>query len=140
MFLFLLIKITDGVYKYDPDHVINRNLEDFTSKQKKAIFKRDNYKCVICGKGKEEGVKIHADHIKPKDKGGKAEISNGQTLCSQHNNFKKNYTQTETGKRMFIKLYEDAKKSDDEKTMKFCEDVLKVYQEHQIDDHIKWDK
>ena len=113
-----LIKIKKGVYKYDPDFVINKALEDFTIEQKEAIFKRDRYKCVVCGRGTKDGVEIHADHIRPKDLGGKAEIENGQTLCAQHNFQKKNYKQTETGKKMFIRLYELAKKyGSSEKTM-----------------------
>src|SRR3989338_1282904 len=122
-----LIKINKGVYKYDPDFVQNRELEDFTPAQKEEIFKRDNYKCVICGRGRDDGVEIQADHIKPKELGGKAEITNGQTLCAQHNFQKKYYKQTETGKRMFIRLYELAKSNNDKALMKFCEDILEVY-------------
>ncbi len=46
---------------------------------------------MICGRGKSDGVEIQADHIKPKELGGKAEIANGQTLCAQHNFQKKYY-------------------------------------------------
>ena len=46
----------------------------------------------MCGGGRAEGVEIHADHIKAKEFGGKAEIENGQTLCAQHN-FQKKYCQ-----------------------------------------------
>jgi hypothetical protein len=134
-----LIKIDKGVYKYDPDQVTNRDLEDFTSQQKKAIFKRDGYKCVICGRGVQEGLEIHADHIKPKDKGGKAEIENGQTLCSEHNFKKKNYSGTETGKKMFMRLHAQAKSLGDQKLTDFCQDILKVYQEHDINGHIEWE-
>jgi len=104
-----LIKISKGVYKYDPEKAYKRELEDFTAVQKEAILKRDGYKCVICGRGKKDGVDLHVDHIKPKDFGGEATIENGQTLCSQHNFIKKNLKQTETGKKMFIRLYELAK-------------------------------
>jgi len=135
-----LIKISKGIYKYDSDFVNNRELEDFTSAQKEEIFKRDNYRCVICGRGKADGIEIHADHIKPKELGGKAEIENGQTLCAQHNFQKKYYKQTETGKRMFIRLYELAKKNNDKELMKFCEDVLKVYEKDNINGHIIWKK
>jgi len=69
-----LIKIAKGVYKYDPNFLKNRELEDFTFEQKVAILKRDNYRCVICGKGREDGVELQIDHIKPKDLGGKATI------------------------------------------------------------------
>ena len=83
--------------------------EDFSAAQRTEILARDEYKCVICGQGPREGMEIHADHIKPKDRGGKATIENGQTLCSTHNYRKKNLKQTETGKKMFIHLLELAK-------------------------------
>jgi len=135
-----LIKINKGVYKYEPDFVKNRKLKDFTFWQKEAIFKRDGYKCVVCGRSKTDGVEIHADHIKPRDLGGKSTIGNGQTLCAQHNFQKKNYKQTETGKKMFIRLYELAKKSKDKKLQKFCNDILGVYENHDINCHIVWEK
>lgn len=135
-----LIKISKGVYKYDPDFVNNRELEEFTISQKDEIFKRNNYRCVVCGRGSVDGVEIQADHIKPKDFGGKAEISNWQTLCAQHNFQKKHYKQTETGKRMFIRLYELAKASNDKTLIRFCEDILDVYEKNKINGHIVWNK
>lgn len=134
----ILIKVRKGVYRYDPSVVQERKLEDFTPEQKEAIFRRDNYRCVICGRGRAEGYEIHADHIIPKDLGGKAEIENGQTLCSIHNFRKKNYRQTETGKKLFIHLYEIAKKVGDTEMINFCEEVLLVYEKYQINDHIEW--
>lgn len=135
-----LQKIKKGVYRYDPDFVVHRELEDFTQEQKEIIMKRDGYKCVICGRGREDGVELQVDHIKPKDFGGKATIENGQTLCAQHNFRKKNYGQTETGKKMFIRLYELAQKSKDKELISFCEEVLGVYVKHGINSHIKWSK
>ncbi len=133
-----LIKVRKGIYRYDPEAVKERKLEEFTSEQKAEILKRDNYKCVICGRGKKEGVELHVDHIKPKYLGGKATIENGQTLCAQHNFIKKSLKQTETGKKMFIHLYELAKKENNFKLMKFCEDILKIYEEYDINGHIIW--
>ena len=133
-----LIKISKGIYKYDPDFVKNRELEDFTEKQKEQIFKRDNYKCVICGKGKENGVELHIDHIKPKELGGKAILLNGQTLCAQHNFQKKIFKQTETGKKMFIRLYEISKKENNEILLHFCRDILRTFELHDINRHIEW--
>lgn len=135
-----LIKIKKGVYKFDPSFVKHRELEDFTPVQREVIFKRDNYRCVFCGHGRAEGVEIQVDHIKPKDLGGKAEISNGQTLCAPHNFQKKNYGQTEMGKRMFIRTYDLAKGLGDEKVMKFCAEVLTVYEKNNINSHIVWKK
>jgi 5-methylcytosine-specific restriction endonuclease McrA len=45
------------------------------------IFKRDNYKCAICGKGAEDGAKLEVDHIVPVEKWGKTEESNLRALC-----------------------------------------------------------
>jgi hypothetical protein len=136
----LLIKIAKGVYRYDPDFVMKRDLEDFTPAQKEAIMKRDNYRCVICGRGVAEGVELHVDHIKPKDRGGKAEIENGETLCAQHNFQKKNYKQTESGKRFFIRLYEAAKKNNDKQMQEFCRQILEVYERNNVNGQIVWKK
>jgi hypothetical protein len=133
-----LIKVKKGVYRYDPKAVVKRELEDFTAEQKEKILKRDKYKCVICGRGRKEGVELHVDHIKPKDLGGKATIDNGQTLCSQHNFIKKNLKQTETGKKMFIRLYELAKKERNKELQDFCADILQTYEDHNINGHIEW--
>lgn len=135
-----LIKIKKGVYRYDPLKVSKINLEDFTPSQKAKILERDGYKCVICGKGKKEGVDLHIDHIKPKDLGGEATIENGQILCSQHNFIKKNLKQTETGKKMFIRLYELATSENNRELIKFCTDVLNTYEKHHINGHIVWNK
>ena len=135
-----LIKKSKGVYHYDPDFVSIRELEDFTQQQKKAILERDNYRCVICGRGIKDGVELQVDHIKPKDLGGEATIENGQTLCAQHNFRKKNYKQTETGKKMFIRLYELSKSIGDEETQKFCADILEVFERNNINGHIVWKK
>lgn len=135
-----LIKIAKGVYRYDPKKVNQRELQDFTAAQKLTILERDGYKCVVCGKGEKEGVELHVDHIKPKDFGGEATIENGQTLCSQHNFIKKNLKQTETGKKMFIRLYELAKSEKNTELMKFCADVLQTYEKHDINGHIVWKK
>ena len=101
-------------------------------------MKRDSYKCVICGKGKKEGVELHIDHIKPKYLGGKSVIENGQVLCAQHNFIKKTLKQTETGKKMFIRLYDLAKSESNKELIKFCTEILKVYEEHNINSHIEW--
>jgi hypothetical protein len=135
-----LIKVKKGVYRYEPELEQYKELEDFTEKQKSEILKRDGYKCVICGKGIEDGVELHVDHIKQKDLGGKATIENGQTLCSQHNFLKKNLKQTETGKKMFIRLYELAKKENNQKLIEFTSQILEVYEANDINGHIIWKK
>jgi len=131
-----LIKVKKGVYKYDPDHVQEVELWDFPPRIKEDILKRDNYRCVVCGRDKKDGVELVVDHIKPKDKGGTNNIENGQTLCTEHNLMKKNYSQTEAGKRYFIKMYKNAVDNDDERMINFCKCVFECYDKHEINGHI----
>lgn len=133
-----LIKVKKGIYKYDPDFVKKRTLEEFTEEQKKKVLKRDGYKCAVCGMGKKEGVELHVDHIRPKYLGGKATLSNAQILCAKHNFIKKHLNQTETGKKMFIRLYKLAQKERNQELINFCRDVLETYEKYGINCHIKW--
>ena len=132
--------MSKDIYNMTPDYIENRELEDFTPAQKKVILARDEYRCVICGKGEREGVELHVDHIKPKEYGGEATIENGQTLCGKHNYIKKTYKQTETGKKMFIRLYELAQKSQDYELVKFCTEILEVFERNNINGRIEWKK
>lgn len=132
----ILIKVRKGIYRYNPAMIQHKELYDFPPKVKEEIFKRDGYKCVVCHRGRAEGVELCADHILSKDKGGTNTIDNGQTLCAEHNLLKKNYSQTEAGKRYFIKLYEQAVRQGDKKMIEFCEQVFDVYNKHHVNSHI----
>lgn len=132
----ILIKVSKGVYMYDPDYKLREDLFDFTQSQKDEILKRDNYRCVVCGKGRAEGMDLQIDHVKPKDKGGKNTIENGQTLCGQHNFIKKNYSQNEAGKRFFLKMREQALHIEDENMINFCNEVLATYNKYGYDEQI----
>lgn len=80
----MLKKIKAGVYRYDPK--AEAPLDEFTQEEKNIILKRDGYRCSVCGKGKKDGMSMHIDHMKPRDKGGcKSTLDNGQVLCSRHN-------------------------------------------------------
>lgn len=131
-----LIKVGKGIYRYDPSYIQEIELFDFPPEIKEEIFRRDNYKCVVCGRGREDGVEICADHIKPKDLGGSNTVDNGQTLCTEHNLLKKNYSQTEAGKRYFIRTYEKAVAIGDVRMIKFCREVFDVYDKHGMNGHI----
>jgi hypothetical protein len=48
--------------------------------------------------------------------------------------------QTETGKKMFIRLYEVAKESNDANLENFCREVLELYEKYGINSHIEWKK
>jgi 5-methylcytosine-specific restriction endonuclease McrA len=53
------------------------------------ILKRDRFTCAICGATKDDGAKLHVDHIKPIAKGGKTVPENLRTLCDRCNLGKK---------------------------------------------------
>jgi hypothetical protein len=132
----ILIKVKKGVYRYDPTHVNKVELFDFPPGVKEKIFKRDNYRCVVCYRGRDDGVEICVDHKVPKDKGGDNSIDNGQTLCMEHNLMKKNYSQTAAGKKFFINIYEDAVKNNDVKMVNFCKEVFDIYDKYKVNGHI----
>ncbi len=133
-----LIKDGKGLYRYERGLDGGRALRPFTAGQKQEIFARDGYRCVICGAGPANGFELHADHVKPIDRGGESTLENGQTLCSLHNMRKKNLGQTETGKKMFIRLYQAAQASGDDELCAFIRDVLLTYEAHGINSHIVW--
>lgn len=56
-----------------------------TKKLRYQILERDGFRCAICGRGKEDGVKLHVDHIKPVSKGGRTVPENLRTLCQDCN-------------------------------------------------------
>lgn len=54
-----------------------------TSSLRIEVLKRDKYRCVECGNGKEFGLDVH--HIIPDSRGGTDEMWNLATLCSKCN-------------------------------------------------------
>ena len=133
-----------GIYLYDPDSVESKEWDEFSDAEKEEIFKRDGYKCVTCGLGRENGLELHVDHIKPRSLGGQGVVENGQTLCSKHNFIKKNYSQTETGKKGFIRLLELVRTQKDNPESEILEafliEVLEVYEKHGINGHVRWNQ
>ena len=133
-----LIKVATGIYKYDPEAPSKADPQGFTTAQRKEIMRRGNCMCARCGVTAKEGVSLHVDHIRPRSLGGKSTVENGQVLCGRHNYMKKNYGQTETGKRMFIDLRRLAEKEGDQELIDFIDDVLATYDKHGVNSHIVW--
>lgn len=126
-----LIKVKKGVYKRIPGYKGHGVLTPFPAEVKEAIFKRDNYRCVVCGNGKHNGYEIHADHIKPQNMGGKPILENGQTLCSEHNLMKKKYGTTDFLKKYSKKMLNLAKRYKHKKTENLFNDLLKTIEKHE---------
>jgi HNH endonuclease/Homing endonuclease associated repeat len=72
--------IEDTVNKHKTPRAISLSL-------RYQVLKRDNFKCVRCGRtpAKDIGVELHIDHKIPYSKGGKTELENLQTMCSDCN-------------------------------------------------------
>lgn len=81
----LLIKVSKGVYRFEPDAVSANIVDDFTEEMKMKVKRRDGHRRVVCGLGEADGTELQVDHITLRSKGGRAEIENAQTLCGSHN-------------------------------------------------------
>jgi hypothetical protein len=56
------------------------------SRKRFKVFRRDGYKCQLCGRNpSEDRVKLHVDHKTPVSKGGSNAMSNLWTLCQDCN-------------------------------------------------------
>lgn len=57
-------------------------------KMRFRVFRRDNYRCRLCGMTSQDGVRLECDHIVPVAKGGKTIPANLWTLCQPCNSGK----------------------------------------------------
>ena len=66
---------------------VTNKKRDIPDKLRISVLKRDNFKCVFCGRSPalEPGVILHIDHIIPFSKGGETVRENLQTLCNRCN-------------------------------------------------------
>jgi hypothetical protein len=86
---FILMRMIEDVLFDERKEIRKKEREILTLKLRYEIFKRDNFKCVLCGiTGKEERLEI--DHIVPISEGGKTIKSNLRTLCFKCNRGKSN--------------------------------------------------
>lgn len=86
---FILMRMIEDVLFDKRREIKKKEREILTLKLRYEIFKRDNFKCTLCGTtGKEERLEI--DHIVPISEGGKTIKSNLRTLCFKCNRGKGN--------------------------------------------------
>lgn len=57
----------------------------FTGRLRQLIMDRDEYRCVLCGRGVDSGIKLEVDHIIQWSDGGKTVYDNGRTVCDECN-------------------------------------------------------
>ncbi|MEN9448441.1 MAG: hypothetical protein RJA25_1731 [Bacteroidota bacterium] len=87
------VLMTDIVYKAESKIKVQAGI-------RWQVFRRDNWRCVACGRSAEDNVILHVDHIIPRSKGGKDELENYQTLCETCNIGKSNKDNTDLRKRI----------------------------------------
>lgn len=83
---FVLGKIREAVTgeffkSYEPQAYKKKKI---SHSLQKAVFERDEYRCVHC----DTHLDLSVDHIKPESKGGTLDMSNLQTLCRKCNSSK----------------------------------------------------
>ena len=73
---------------------IRRTPRNINERLRFKVLKRDNFKCVYCGRSPatDSNIELHVDHIIPWSKGGETILDNLQTLCSECNLGKSNIT------------------------------------------------
>lgn len=57
---------------------------------KEKVFRKDGYRCRMCGASKDDGIELTIDHIIPLAAGGTNDLDNLQTLCRECNENKAN--------------------------------------------------
>ncbi|NLI63013.1 MAG: HNH endonuclease [Methanosarcinaceae archaeon] len=62
--------------------LIKRERSKLSHSLRYDILKRDGFRCQICGKTANDGIKLEVDHIKPVSKGGKTKKGNLRALCN----------------------------------------------------------
>lgn len=77
-------KMINNMRKYWKGYVkLNRTM--LNRKTRYSILKRDNFKCVLCGRGAPEGAKLQVDHIIAEVVKHNTDHSNLRTLCFECN-------------------------------------------------------
>ena len=63
-----------------------RSRVQLSPRDREAVLMRDGYRCRHCGRNpREDGIKLHVDHIEPWSKGGTNDLENLQALCEECN-------------------------------------------------------
>ena len=80
----------------EPEEEAGRHSPSTRTKQRKGtrrvsaglrfqVFRRDGFRCVYCGRGPDDGIRLQADHVVPWSKGGPTELANLRTSCKDCN-------------------------------------------------------
>jgi hypothetical protein len=125
-------KGVDQVFWYEPG-VINQ-AERFDDNEKVAILERDGFRCVVCKKGVDDGVKVSVGYAKSLQRGGTLNIENGRTLCEIHLWIIQTAQESEEGKKNWRRLAIQLPKiGDSKRAIKFWEEFMALLIRYEID-------
>ena len=71
----------DQLTLYDNTAKFAKYPRGISKKTRFDVFKRDGFRCRVCGKGAKDGVTLEIDHINPISKGGTNDTDNLWVLC-----------------------------------------------------------
>ena len=92
---------------------------------KEEIFRRDDYKCIYCGKSSiEDGVKLHLEHIYPVSKGGREDLFNLATSCERCNTVKSARMLSED---VILRIWERNKKLNEKFESKTYDELMDAF-------------
>ena len=74
--------------KYTNGNKANSGGKWITPKRRKAIYLRDDLKCIYCQDGIEDGIIFTLDHLIPQELGGDNSSTNLVTACKSCNSMK----------------------------------------------------
>lgn len=99
---------TKAFKKHGNGNVANNGGKWIRSHKRKAIYIRDNLKCVYCNSGIEEGIIFTLDHLISQQYGGSNSARNLVTCCKTCNSAKGKKTQ----RRFFVWLRDQGVNTD----------------------------
>jgi 5-methylcytosine-specific restriction endonuclease McrA len=88
-----LIMASKACKRHGNGNVANNGGNWIRKNRRKAIYLRDDLKCVYCGKGIEDGIVFTLDHLISQEYGGDHSSSNLVTCCKSCNSVKGKKTQ-----------------------------------------------
>jgi hypothetical protein len=102
------------------------------------LFFQNSFSCSMCGM--KEDLLHYKFELNAVDEEKSNSINGGFMLCSKHYEMSQDFGLINTCKMMFNDLYKTSKKIDDKETMKFCADILQVFEDNDVNGHIEWKK
>ena len=118
-------------YWYDPKLEVLP--EEFNDDEKRAILERDGLRCVVCGKGVAEGIKVSVGYAMSTRRGGVLDIKNGRTLCPIHRWTLETAQDSDEAQKNWRKLRKNLPEVGDPRAQKFWNEFVELLNKYGVD-------